>query len=429
MTKPLEGIRVLDLSHVIAGPLASFYLAQLGAEVIKVEPPQAGEVMRSMREGADTDTPTGFAAINAGKQSLALDIRTSAGAGLIRSLAASADVFIENFRPGVVARHGLGYADIKAVKDDIVYCSISGFGQQGSWAQRGAYDHVVQALTGMMMMSGEGDDAPPLKVGFPVIDVAVGMLGALSIVAALHRKARDGAGQYIDASMVQASLMLMYPNACAYLTDGTPTRRVGNRGYTGSPAADTYRCADGWIAVAANTPAQFRRLAALLGVEDLCEDARALDLAAFNAPNGFVVPNDRDHVAARLQAAFAHCNAASLEESLAAAGVPAGRVRKLEDFLQEVDDTGCVKLPDFRFGQNGREVRTRGLGFAAQQDGGPTEAGAPELGQGTHAVLSAAGVGVDEIAALERAGVIRTARVNTAPRAPDEGAAALSASR
>lgn len=408
MSKPLEGIRVLDLSHVIAGPLTSFYLAQLGAEVIKVEPPIAGEVMRSMKGGEDTDTPTGFAAINAGKQSLALDIRTAAGAELIRSLAVSTDVFIENFRPGVVARYGLDYASIKAVKEDIVYCSISGFGQQGAWAQRGAYDHVVQALTGMMMMSGEGEDAPPLKVGFPVIDVAVGMLGALSIVAALHRKAREGSGQYIDASMVQASLMLMYPNACAYLTDGTATRRVGNRGYTGSPAADTYQCADGWIAVAANTPAQFRRLAAALGVEALCEDARALDLKAFNAPNGFVVPNDRDYVAAQLQAAFATRGAAQLEETLAGAGVPAGRVRKLEEFLQEVDDTGCVNLPDYRFQQDGREVRTRGIGFAVEQDGGATLTGAPALGEGSRAVLMRAGLGGEEIAELERAGVVKT---------------------
>jgi len=415
MSKPLEGVRVLDLSHVIAGPLASFYLAQLGAEVIKVEPPLAGEVLRSMKDGADTDTPTGFAAINAGKQSLALDIRTRQGAELIRALAASADVFIENFRPGVVARYGLDYASIKAIRPDIVYCSISGFGQQGGWAQRGAYDHVVQALTGMMMMSGEGDDAPPIKVGFPVIDVAVGMLGALSIVSSLHRRSREGAGQYIDASMVQASLMLMYPNSCAYLSDGTPTRRVGNRGYTGSPAADTYRCADGWLAVAANTPAQFRKLAAALGIEALCNDARALDLDAFNAPNGFVVPNDRDYVVARLQQAFSTHGAAQLEALLADAGVPAAKVRKIEEFLREVDTTGCVNLPDYRFHQGGRDVRTRGIGFAFEQDGGPTAAGAPSLGQDTRAALARAGLDEAAIAELERAGVIRTDARAAAP--------------
>ena len=408
MSKPLEGVRVLDLSHVIAGPLTSFYLAQLGAEVIKVEPPLGGEVLRSMKDGVNGDTPTGFSTLNAGKQSLALDIRTQEGAEVLRTLAASADVFIENFRPGVVARYGLDYAHIKQIKKDIVYCSISGFGQHGAWAQRGAYDHVVQALTGMMMMSGEGEDGPPIKVGFPVIDVAVGMLGALSIVSALHRRARDGVGQYIDSSMIQASIMLMYPNACASLSDGTPTRRVGNRGYTGSPAADTYRCADGWLAVAANTPAQFRKLTMALDIQDLCDDARALDLAAFNLPNGFVVPNDRDYVVSRLQRAFAEHSATHLEEKLTQAGVPAARVRKLEEFLQEVDKTDCVSLPDYRFSQGERQVRTRGIGFAVDQDGGPTDTGAPSLGQNTREWLISAGLDEARIAELERAGVVRT---------------------
>src|SRR5205085_5008048 len=139
------------------------------------------------------------------------------------------------------AKYGLDYSGIQAVKPDIVYCSISGYGQEGDWSGRGAYDHVVQALTGMMMMSGDSADAPPSKVGFPVIDVAVGMLGAMSITAALHRRDREqgpNKGQYIDASMVQASLMLMYPNASSFLTHRVEPQRVGNRGYTGSPTAD-----------------------------------------------------------------------------------------------------------------------------------------------------------------------------------------------
>jgi crotonobetainyl-CoA:carnitine CoA-transferase CaiB-like acyl-CoA transferase len=214
MSKPLEGVRVIDMSHVIAGPLASFYLAQLGAEVIKVEPPQGGEVMRVGKVPAEGDTPAGYVALNAGKRSLALDIRTPQGAQtLVRDLAQTADVFIENFRPGVVAKYGLDYEAVKAVKPDIVYCSISGYGQAGEWAGRGAYDHVVQALTGMMMMSGERPDDPPSRSAFRSSTWRSGMLGALSVTAALHRRDREGLGQYIDASMVQASLMLMYPNA------------------------------------------------------------------------------------------------------------------------------------------------------------------------------------------------------------------------
>lgn len=392
MSKPLEGVRVIDMSHVIAGPLASFYLAQLGAEVIKIESPAGGEVMRASKSDAEGDTPAGFVALNAGKRSLAQDIRTPQGAQVIRALAETSDVFIENFRPGVVAKYGLDYESIKAVKPDIVYCSISGYGQQGDWAGRGAYDHVVQALTGMMMMSGEGEDQPPVKVGFPVIDVAVGMLGALSVVAALHRRAKEGAGQYIDASMVQASLMLMYPNASTFLTSGVEAQRVGNRGYTGSPTADTYRCADGWLATAANTPAQFRKLAAVLALDELCTDGKALDLQAFNSPTGgFVIAKDMEYLRERFRNAFATRSAAKMETQLNALGVPAARVRKLGEFLREVDQGGHVTLPDVRFNQNGQQVRTPGLGFVYAQDGEPTT-GAERLGQSNEQLLAELGL-------------------------------------
>jgi crotonobetainyl-CoA:carnitine CoA-transferase CaiB-like acyl-CoA transferase len=408
MSKPLEGVRVLDLSHVIAGPLASFYLAQLGAEVIKIEPPQGGEVMRTSKNATEGDTPAGFVALNAGKRSLALDIRTPEGAGIVRSLALTADVFIENFRPGVVAKYGLDYDSIKAVKPDIIYGSISGYGQEGDWSGRGAYDHVVQALTGMMMMSGASNDDPPLKVGFPVIDVAVGMLGSLAITAALHRRAREGLGQYIDASMVQASLMLMYPNASTFLTSGTEPQRVGNRGYTTSPTADTYRCADGWLATAANTPAQFRKLTQVLGLEGLCEDAQALDLASFNASGGgFVIARDLAYLRGRFHDAFAGTSAADMETRLNAAGVPAARVRKLGEFLRETDGTGHITLPTFEFKQSGQTVRTPGLGFKFESDGGPSAAGAESLGQSTRSLLEELGCEHAAVEAMAEAGILR----------------------
>jgi len=366
VAKPLEGVRAIDLSHVIAGPLASFYLAQLGAEVIKVEPPQ-GEVMRGR---------SGFTAMNAGKQSLAVDIREPAGVQAVKDLAREADVFIENFRPGVVKRHGLDYEVIRALHPDVIYCSTSVYGQHGEWSGRGAYDHVVQALTGMMMQAGANAGEPPTKVGFPLIDVATGMLAALAIVAALRRRDQGGGGQYIDASMVQASLMLMYPLASASLTSGEEPQRVGNRGFSGSPAADTYRCKDGWLATAANTPAQFRALARLLGLESLCADARALDLEKFNAPNGgFVVAKDFDYLTQKLHAAFGGRSAAQMERELNAAGVPAARVRGLGEFLGEAP--GKVTLPQFTFGDG---VKTPGLGFLYAEDAERAPGDAPALG-------------------------------------------------
>jgi len=390
MLQALQGVRIVDMSHVIAGPLASFYLAQLGAEVIKIESPEGGDVLRGPRT-APTDTPDGFVALNAGKHSVAVDVRTPEGAQAVRDLARTADVFIENFRPGVVKRLGLDEPAIRAVNPGIVYCSISGFGQQGEWSGRGAYDHVVQALTGMMMMSGDDPQGPPVKVGFPVVDVAVGLLAAMAISAALHQRARDGQGQTIDASMVQAALMLMYPNVSAFLSSGVEPQRIGNRGYSGSPTADTYRCRDGWLSTAANTPAQFRKLAKVLGLEALCEDGRALDLDAFNSDGGFVVARDVPYLRAQFAQAFAQRSAAEMEERLNAVGVPAARVRKLGEFLREVQDGDKLPLPGLQFEQDGRTVRTSGLGFrpGAAVPAGPRP-GAESLGASTRRLLEEA---------------------------------------
>lgn len=403
MFQPLAGVRVIDMSHVIAGPLSSFYLAQLGAEVIKVEPPGNGDVMRAGRNEGEGDTPDGFVALNAGKRSLAADIRTAAGADTIRALARTADVFIENFRPGVVARYGLDYESIKGQRPDIIYCSISGYGQEGEWAQRGAYDHVVQALTGMMMMSGAGEDVEPIKVGFPVVDVAIGVLASLAITAALHGRQRDGQGRHIDASMVQASLTLMYPQASTFLSSGVEPQRLGNRGYSGSPTADTYRCADGWLATAANTPAQFRKLTAILGLEHLCHDERALDLEAFNSDGGFVVARDMPYLREQFRQAFVGRSAADMEARLNAAGVPAARVRKLGEFLREIDGGGQVHLPGLAFEQGGRRVRTAGLGFRYLGDSVAPRPGAESLGQSNAALADEAGrAGLDATAGKEK---------------------------
>jgi crotonobetainyl-CoA:carnitine CoA-transferase CaiB-like acyl-CoA transferase len=294
----------------------------------------------------------------------------------------------------------------------VVFCSISGFGQQGEWAGRGAYDHVVQALTGMMMMAGGNEDAPPVKVGFPVIDVAVGMLGALSVTAALHQRNARAPGercsQHIDASMLQASLMLMYPHACTFLTHGVEPRRVGNRGYTGSPAADTYRCTDGWLSTAANTPQQFRRLASVLEVNALCEDATLLDLEAFNAPEGgFVAARDASalqRLQARLGEAFAARSARDMEARLNAVGVPAARVRRLGEFLGEARASGMVS--PVSYGAGGTAVDTPGLGFrwmgAEPLPGAP----APVLGDGNLALLRELGMADEAIARLCRSGVL-----------------------
>ena len=258
---PLTGLRVLDFSHVIAGPFATLYLAQLGAEVTKVEKPDGGDVMRASPTGAYQ-----FAAFNAGKKCIELDLKSTEGRSEALRIAQECDVLVDNFRPGALERAGLGYAAVKAINPTVIYCSISGNGtHHAPWKNRGAYDHVIQAATGMAMMSGnEGE--PPIKVGFPVIDVMSGVLAAFAIKAAVQERSRTGQGRHVDISMWGAALQLMYPFSVSALATGKSPGRVGNMGYSGSPAAEYFETLDGYIGLGANTPDQIGKLFPLLGL-------------------------------------------------------------------------------------------------------------------------------------------------------------------
>lgn len=350
----LRGVRVVDFSHVIAGPFATFQLAQMGAEVTKVEKPGGGDVMRRSASGA-----RGFTALNAGKRILAIDIASEAGRTEVLALARGADVMVDNYRPGVLRRYGLGYEDLKAVNPRIIYCAISGYGYSDpERTPHGAYDHVIQALTGMTMLAGtEGD--PPVKTGFPVIDAATGMIGALAIVIALRERDRTGVGCFLDVSMWASALQLMYPFACETLTCDQEIPRVGNKGYSGSPGADTFACRDGWLAIGANTPAHIARLMEILEVPreevaPLLEPGREEGPAFARArdPQAF-----REMLAARLQ----RHSASDLERRLNASGVPAARVRTLREFTREAVDTGLLK--PIVLGEDEAQVTTPGLAW------------------------------------------------------------------
>lgn len=388
--KPLEGMRVIDISHVIAGPTCGHYLSHYGADVVKIELPGRGDVLRTgngERATVDEGVTVGFATVNAGKRSAAIDLKDPQGRAAVLDFARGADVFIENFRPGVVERLGLGYDAVRAVNPSIVYVSISGFGQEGEWSRRGAYDHVVQAFCGMMSLQGEEGD-PPIKVGFPVIDAAAGMMAAQSVLAALLRRERSGEGAYLDVSMAQAGIHLMLSPAVQAAFEGRDKPRIGNRGFSGSPGGATFRCAQGWIATAANTPAQFAKLCRVLGIEDVLGDETLLDIAAFTRGAGFVVQRDAVALRARLDAAFARHDAATLERALAEAGVPASRVRSLAEFVGEWSGGAMATAPVTRVAYPKGEVPDFGTG--AKWDRVPPSAPgrAPALGADTEAVLA-----------------------------------------
>lgn len=332
---PLEGFRVLDLTHVLAGPCATHHLRCLGAEVIKIERPESGDPMRALGVQPQLrGLPPGFRALNAGKKSVVIDLATTEGREAALRLAATADIFVENFRPGVAKRFGLGPEAVRAAKPDIIYCSISGWGQSGPHSSRGAYDHVVQAATGMMALQGSGADDPPVKVGFPVIDIATGISAAEAILAAVVRRLRgDTAPIVLDVSMVDSALALMSGPAAATFESGEAPDRVGNRGFVGSPGAETFATADGHISVAANTKGQFATLCRLLGKPEL---ARPPHVPEGLSDGSFLAGLATDALRAELVAAFAASDAAALETELNAAGVPAARVRDLGEFLRDV---------------------------------------------------------------------------------------------
>lgn len=350
----LRGVKVIDFSHVIAGPFATFHLAQMGAEVLKIEKPGGGDVIRRSASGAHA-----FTALNAGKVQRAIDIRTEAGRAEVLALVRDADVLVDNYRPGALQRHGLGYDAVQVVNPRIIYCAISGYGYSDpARTGRGAYDHVIQALTGMTMLAGT-EGGPPVKTGFPVIDAATGILGALAIVTALRERDHSGAGSFLDVSMWASALQLMYPFACETLANDREIPRVGNKGFSGSPAADTFECRDGWLALGANTPAHIARLLQVLEIP--AEEAAPLLEPAAPGGAAFARARDPEGFRALLAARLAGQSAAELEERLNAAGVPSARVRTLREFTREAVDTGL--LEPVVLGEGAAKATTPGLGW------------------------------------------------------------------
>lgn len=347
---PLKGLRVLDFSHVIAGPFATLYLAQLGAEVTKVEKPGGGDVMRASATGAYQ-----FAAFNAGKQCIEIDLKGDEGRAQALALAQTCDVLVDNFRPGALERAGLGYDIVKMVNPTVIYCSISGYGtHHAPWKHQGAYDHVIQAATGMAMMSGKEGD-PPVKVGFPVIDVMTGVLAAFGITAAVQERSRTGYGRHVDVSMWGAALQLMYPFTVSALATGKSPGRVGNVGYSGSPAAEYFETLDGYIGLGANTPEQIEKLFPLLGLS-AAEAVQHLESGA-----GFARAHDPRAFQNLLAGALKARTAAQWERLMNAAGIPAAKVRSLAEFTNDAKASGALKPGQLTMGNI--QVPTPGMGW------------------------------------------------------------------
>lgn len=400
MLRPLEGRRVVDLTQVLAGPYCSYQLAMLGAEVIKVEPPDGGDWAR--HGGADAELAAaglglGFLAQNAGKRSIAIDLKTAPGRELVLELAASADVFLENFRPGTAARLGLGEQDLRRVNPRIVYASLSAYGQDGPLSPRPAYDHVIQAMSGVMQLTGDPETLPN-KVGAPYVDYATGQNGAMAVLAALMERDRTGEGQSVDVAMLDSALLLMASHMTLTATTGRPPKAAGNEAFSGSPASGVFETADGLIALAANNERQFPRLAHALGRPDFLEDARFADPAARKA-HGTAFRE-------ALSAVFLADTAANWEDRMAAADVPAARVRDLGETMAEPQVEARRLMTVYRLAAVDREISAPTLGFKANGERQQATKPPPTLGEDTDAVLQDLGKSTGEIAALRSEGVV-----------------------
>jgi len=398
--KLLEGVRVLDLTNVLAGPFCCYQLAQLGADVIKVEVPRSGDLARQL--GADPELNqnlmgASFLAQNAGKRSLTINLKSSAGREVFHRLVATADVVVENFRPGVMDRLGLGYEALRKAKANLIYCAISGFGKDGPLKDNPAYDQIVQGLSGVMSVTGDKQSAP-LRVGFPVADTIGGLTAAFAIAAALFRRTGSGQGEFIDVSMLEATLVTMGWAVSNWLIAGIRPEPMGNENMTASPSG-TFKTGAGLLNIAANKQEQFETLCELIGRKELATDPRYA--------NREDRKKRRHELKADLESALTGKSAKEWSLLFNQHGVPAGEVLSIPEILEhpQITERGLVKHFQAAPGTD-REIAVVRAGFRLAS-GDPAPASAPPLlGADTETILQELGYANDSIKTLKKDGVV-----------------------
>lgn len=393
--KPLEGIRIADFSHVMAGPYASHLLHLLGAEVIKVESPGRGDAMRfyGYDRRYDGMSPA-FIGVNAGKKSIVLNLKKPAAVAAAKKLIETADVVLENFRPGVIKRLGLGYDVCKELNPGIVYCSVSGYGQTGPMRDWPAIDNIVQATSGMMSLSGEAD-GEWVRVGFPAVDTITGQLAAFAILAALFRRQKTGGGDYIDVAMLDSSLAFMTAAVVPFLVTGKTMPRTGNTGYSGQPTTGLFTGSDGrQISLGVVQQGQFEALARHLECEAWLHDPR------YETPD-LRLANSQE-LRAELARVIKTRTAEEWESIMSAVNIPCGMVRDVSEAvsLPHLDDRGLkipISLPPDLPPPPNETAQIMNAGFIMENDGPGVSGGPPVHGADTKPVLTMLGYDEEEI--------------------------------
>jgi crotonobetainyl-CoA:carnitine CoA-transferase CaiB-like acyl-CoA transferase len=405
---PLSGLKVLDLSRVLAAPWATQILGDLGAEVLKIEQPGKGDDTRGwgppfLEDGSARPDAAYYLCANRNKRSVAIDFSRPEGAALVRRLAADADILVENFRTGGLAKYGLDAASLLAAHPRLIYCSITGFGQTGPYAARGGYDFLIQGMSGLMSITGRPEGEPgegPMKVGLPVSDLFTGLYATVSILAALNHRSRSGEGQHIDCALLDSQVALLVNQAMNYLVGGAVPRRLGNAHPNVVPYRD-FAASDDYILVACGSDGQFRALCRLLGRDDLATDPRFATNAGRN--------RDRRSLEVELARSIAPWRAADLLAAMEKAGVPGGPINSVDQVLEDPQIVAREMLRVMRR-DDGTDVQV--IAFPARLSRSPASyrLAPPRLGQDTRAVLAAdLGLAAAEIDRLLAAGVVAMA--------------------
>ncbi len=392
---PLSGMVILDLTQILAGPMCTMVLADMGADVIKIEKPNGGDDNRRMGPPFIKDWSAGFLAVNRNKRSLSLDLRGEAGRGVLRRLVEGADVVVENFRPGVMERLGLGYEELAAIKPSLIYCTISGFGSTGPARNRGGFDLVAQGVSGLMSITGH-PNSPPAKVGVPITDLTAGLFGANGIMAAYIHALKTGQGQMVDTSLMEAGVAYTVWESSVYFAEGEIPGPLGSAHRVSAPY-QALRTRDGYLNLGAATQPTWEQLCRAIGREDLMEDER------------FRAPWDRKarekELAALLEETFSAHDTAHWLQLLDDAGVVAGPIYNMEQVYQDPQVLAREMLVDTHDPVLGT-IHNIGVPVKLSATPGSIRRRAPALGEHSAEVLLERGFTQSEVDALLSQGVI-----------------------
>jgi crotonobetainyl-CoA:carnitine CoA-transferase CaiB-like acyl-CoA transferase len=397
MAKPFAGIRILDFTRYVAGPFGTYQLALLGADVVKIEP-KAGDDMRHSqlsKEWAAKGLGPSFMGINANKRSLTLDLRKPQAVEIVKRLAATADVVWENFRPGIMERFGLGYEVLKGINPRLIYCAVSGFGQNGPERGTAAFDGKLQAMSGIMSITGH-EDKGPTRTGFALCDTIGAMTAAFAVSSALYQRTVTGEGQFVDVSMLDAALSFISSQVAEYTVTGHIHRQFGNLSSTGKVTGNRFKAGEGDLMLAVMTERQFANLMKGLGRDDALADPRFADWPSRS--------KNEPELRAVIEGALASDSAKNWEQRLTAMDVPCAGIWAISEIVHHPQLAHRDVLQRVRSDEG--ELTLVGSGFRLAHGGGSIDRPPPKIGEHNAEILAEAGYGADQIAAFRDEGVV-----------------------